>query len=329
MQDSDLPAFRPPPWLRGCHRQTVGGAFLAPPALPTARPAERLTVDLEDGEKLLLVRNRPAGRPRGRLLLLHGLGGCAESRHLRHLTEAAVPRGWETVRVNGRGAGEGMPLSPHIPHAGCWADVAAVIAASPFSDAAAGSPLIGVGVSLGGSILLSHLGRTGDASGLDGAMALNPPTDLAWSLAELERPANSLYHLYYTTLLRRDMRRRARLYPDRYRPPAWARHRSVRAIDEAYVAADAGFTSAAAYYAGCSASDHMAGIKTPTWVLTARDDPFVPLAMLRRDLAGAPGVRLTVQPAGGHLGYLERRNGRLSFWGSRAVLAGAAILAGS
>ena len=328
MEDNGFPPFRPPPWLRGPHLQTLGSRFLARPPLPAEGSTERLEVEVEPGERLFLFRDRPAARPRGRLLLLHGLGGDADSRHLLHLVSEATSRGWETVRLNARGAGEGIRLSRRIPHAGRWEDVAAALAAEPWSAAAAGTPRVAVGVSLGGSILLNHLGRTGLESGLRGAVVLNPPTDLDWSLRELERPANAVYHLYYTSTLLRSMRRRARLYPGLYAMPRAGRHRSVRALDEAYVARDAGYDSAAAYYAGCSARSCVAGIRIPTWVLSARDDPFVPAAMLQRDLNGVPAVRLWLQPTGGHVGYVERRGGRLAFWASRVALAAAGRLGG-
>ena len=182
-----------------------------------------------------------------------------------HIVNVASARGWETVRVNARGAGEGVHLSRHLPHAGRWLDVATVLAAHPWSPGTAGTPVIAAGMSLGGAILLSHLGETGACSGLDGAVAVNPPTDLAWSLRELERPANLVYHTYYAAALRRIMRLRTRLYPERYARPRLLRHTSVRALDEDYVARDAGHRSAEAYYAACSARTRLHGIRTPTW----------------------------------------------------------------
>ena len=297
-------AFTPYPFLRGGARQTVAGACLRAPAAPRSEPVE---IPLEAGERILALRTPAARCPRGRLLILHGLGGSADSSPCLQALAAAHARGWEVVRVNARGAGAGRPLSRRLAHAGRWDDVAAVLRARPWS-ADAGGPVAALGVSLGGAILLAHLGAAGDASGLDAAVAVSPPTDLAWSLAELERPRRLAYHLYYVARLRRNLAERVRLHPGLGPPPGLA-HRTVRRIDTDYVAPDAGFETAEAYYAGCSARRLMAGIRTPTLVLTADDDPFVPVAMLRRDCALSDRVRLHRTTTGGHVGWVRRGRG--------------------
>ncbi len=319
------PPFRPPFPLRGTAAQTIGGVLLPPPAaLP---PSQRLELEVEPGERLLLLRSPAPGPPRGRLLLLHGLGGSADSRYLRHTLAAAHARGWEVIRVNARGAGDGLALARRLPHAGRWPDLAAVIAAGPWTPAAKATPLVAAGFSLGGATLLRLLGESGPASGLDGAVAVNPPIDLAACLEALERPGNILYHLYYVASLQAGLRARARLYPDRYRAPDPWRHRSVRAMDEDYVAPDAGFSSAADYYAGCSARPLLDRIRTPAVVISSQDDPFVPAGPLADALDGLPPLRLHLVRRGGHMGYVERRAGRLGFWAAGAILAAAEELA--
>ncbi len=277
---------------------------------------------LEPGETLAVVRSPAPRPPQGRLLLLHGLGGCADSRYLRRTLLAAHRRGWEVVRMNARGTGEGAGLARRLPHAGRWPDVAAVVEGDVWTAAAAGTPLAAIGFSLGGSILLRYLGEAGSDSPLSVAVAVNPPTDLAWSLRELERPANRLYHAYYVRALSRGLAHRARLHPDLYTPPDARRHRSVRALDEDYVAPDAGFASAEAYYAGCSAGPLLHQLRVPALILSSRDDPFVPPEMLRRDVDQAcnPELTLALVPRGGHMGYLEWRRGRLDFWAAEACL---------
>jgi predicted alpha/beta-fold hydrolase len=273
------------------------------------------------------LRLPAAGAPRARLLLLHGLSGSVTSRCLLRTLPCAAARGFETLRVNARGAGEGIYHSRRLPHAGRTADLGEVIARAPWSAAAAGTPLFAVGFSLGGAILLRYLAERGEASGLDGAVAVNPPTDLALCLDRLEQGRNRLYHSYYTVALRRALARRARLYPERYAPPTLRRHRSVRSIDEDYVAPDAGFASAADYYAGCSAGPLLERIRTPVFILSSRDDPFVPAPMVEEAAARIPGASLVLAEQGGHLGYLARSGSGLTFWaGEAAVTAAEACL---
>ncbi|MFQ5669118.1 MAG: YheT family hydrolase [Acidobacteriota bacterium] len=315
-----MPPFRPAPLLQGAGLQTVTARFIRVPSPARSLPSERIEVEVEPGERILLARTRSRGRPRGRLILLHGLAGCADSPQLRFTLAAAHTRGWEVLRVNARRSGDGMRLSRHLPHAGRWSDLGAVLAKPVWTPEAAGRPLVAVGFSLGGAVLLRYLAETGPACPVDAAVAVNPPTDLAWCLRELERPGNFLYHLYFTCALCRAMRRRSHLYPRDYRPPGRWRHRSVRALDTDYVAPDAGFTSAEAYYAACSAGPLLGGIQVPSLVLSSQDDPFIPWQMLRRDIPAGRAVKLRLLPRGGHVGYVERSGLWLSFWAARAVL---------
>lgn len=316
----EVPLFRPFPLLQGTAAQTIGGALLPGPARRSLPRGETFTVEVEPGERVLLERTAAKGTPRGRLVLFHGLGGCADSRYLRRTLLAAHARGWEVARVNARGAGGHHHLARRLPHAGRWPDLAPILAADIWTAAARKTPMAAVGFSLGGSILLRHLGETGAGSGLDVAIAVNPPTDLTRSIVELEKPANRLYQAYYVRRLSSGLRRRARLYPDLYKRPSSRRHRTVRAIDEDYIAPDAGFSSAYDYWVGTSAIRAMAGVRTPTLVLSSQDDPFVPADMLRRDIQGRPFLQLALVPRGGHMGYVEWSRGRLRFWAGDTAL---------
>jgi predicted alpha/beta-fold hydrolase len=87
-------AFEPAPWLRGPTRQTVLSSVWPtryPPDLP---PAECQEIALPGPERIGVLVTRAEGRPRGRLVLLHGLGGSAESRYMLRATVAAHRRGW-------------------------------------------------------------------------------------------------------------------------------------------------------------------------------------------------------------------------------------------
>jgi predicted alpha/beta-fold hydrolase len=318
--NSPHPAFTVPPLLGGTTAQTIGGALLPGPSLSALPRGERFSVEVEKDERVLLERTPAQGTPRGRLVLFHGLGGSSDSRYLRRMLLAAHQRNWEVVRVNARGAGGGTHLARRLAHAGRWPDVDAVLSQDIWTQAATGTPMAAVGFSLGGSILLRYLGEVGRSTPLAAAVAVNPPTDLTWSIIELEKPSNRIYQAYYVRGLTTGLRRRAHLYPDLYRRPDPRRHRTVRAIDEDYIAADAGFATAYDYWYGTSALRALDGVRIPTQVLSSQDDPFVPADMLRRDIQGKPNLELTLVPRGGHMGYLEWRRGRLGFWAAGATL---------
>ena len=259
------------------------------------------------------------GRPRGRLLLLHGLGGSIRSRYMLRMALEAHRRGWEVARLGFRGAEQDGLGRSGFHNAQRTEDVRAALDAIPWSEPARKTRLAAVGFSLGGAILLRYLGERGAGAGIDAAAAVAPPIDLSACLAELERPRNRVYHAYYVHRLRRQIRTRARAHPGRL-PPLTRSMRSVRRLDEVYVAPDAGYPSAEAYYEGASARPSMRDIATPCLIIASEDDPFVPIELFA-DLPASP-VRPEILSTrrGGHVGYLTRREGRLRLWAGERIL---------
>jgi predicted alpha/beta-fold hydrolase len=83
------------------------------------------------------------------------------------------------------------------------------------------------------------------------------------------------------------------------RPP-----RTLYEFDDWYTAPVCGFGSADNYYARCSSQEFVPGIRLPTLILTAQDDPLIPFAPFRR-LALPDSVRLQSTRYGGHMGFIS------------------------
>ena len=305
-------AFHPAAWLRGPHGQTI-----LPSLLPALDPGgEPLDVPVGPGTIVRVVVSRPDGRPRGTLVLVHGLAGSASSPYMRRTARQALARGWAVARVNLRNCGGTEALSRTLYNAGQSADAAAVLEA--LAPAGLPRPFALAGFSLGGNLVLRYAGIAGDASSADAVAGVNPPVDLAACLTALERPGNALYQEYFTLLLCAQVRRirRVRHVPG---PPAlpWA-VRGVRRFDDLFTAPDAGYAGSADYYADASAGPRLQAVRRPALVLSASDDPFVPVGMFRRFREDASRVRFVHPIAGGHVGYWHAREPR--YWAARALL---------
>lgn len=301
-----IPEFRPHPLLRGPHAQTLAGVYL--PWRKVRYDAERHRIDLPDGDTLILHDDRPADwQPGDRaVLLMHGLSGCFLSPYLIRGSQKLCRRGIRVFRLDLRGCGAGGGLARNPYHAGRSEDVHRTVA---FIEQLCPDSSIGiVGYSLSGNIALNYLadGRHPVSNRIDRAMAVNPPIDLKACVTTLDQRANRKYDRHFVKLLKATLRKLQRDLPDFELPPTYDNPKRLYDFDDRYTAPAAGFRDAEHYYAVCSAAQHVAKIAVPTLILTARDDPLVPVSTFEALDLPQP-VQLHIAPHGGHMGYIARR----------------------
>lgn len=294
--------FRPLPLLGNAHVQTLLGSLL-PARSYRLQPRECL-VRLRDGDRLVLYDSVPAGWRRGGrvALLVHGLSGSHRSGYMVRVAAALLGRGLRVVRMDLRGAGRGLALARRPYHGGCSDDVRA--AAAEVLSWSAQSALSLVGFSLGGSIVLKLAGEAAETPlpGLERVAALAPPVDFERCVALLGQRRNRIYDYHFASDLVRQVRRRRRFVPDE--PPVrFPRRMTLRLFDELYTAPRWGFCDAADYYARASSLPHLPRIRVPTFILAARDDPFVDPGPFGA-FANHANVHVEIAERGGHLGFL-------------------------
>ena len=122
-----LSDFRPAPWLRGPHAQTIVPALLPAPAI--RGPVETIDVLVAAGTRVRIVVTLPPAAPRGTLLAIHGLGGSAESGYMRRTAVQANARGWAVARLNLRNCGGTEALAATLYNAGQSDDADAALRA--------------------------------------------------------------------------------------------------------------------------------------------------------------------------------------------------------
>lgn len=314
--------FQAPWWLHSGHAQTLAAA-LWPSRLPRYHAVSR-RVELDDGDEVVVHDDCPPGWRPGdtAALLMHGLSGCHLSPLLVRLTERLAARGVRAFRFDLRGCGAGVGLARRPYHAGRSEDLASVVAAVLnwcASDSSGNhgrvrgtpaSPLVLVGVSLSGNILLKYLGEAAERvpAAVTRAMAINPPIDLTRSIATLAGPINRWYDRHFVGTLMHQLDDHFRHRPDAIRPAIRRRPRRLHDFDDWFTAPIGGFPNADVYYERCSAAQFMPSIRVPTLVLTSRDDPLVPAEMFESLRTHWPdNVHLAIAAGGGHVGYIARR----------------------
>jgi uncharacterized protein len=262
--------------------------------------------DTPDGDFVELFR--VAGEPASpRLVLLHGLEGTLESHYARGIANRAVERGWGLDFLLFRGCGTEFNRAPRFYHSGETGDVDMVVRRLAAEHPRA--PLLLAGYSLGGNVLLKWLGE--HASNLPPAVraaaAVSVPYDLAAGARYISHGFSRLYERHFLRTLRAKAARKLADYPGLFDRQALARASTIRDFDEAVTAPVHGFSSADDYYAQSSSIHFLPRIRTPTLLLSAYDDPFLPPQVLASVAQIAMANRLLTHafsPHGGHVGFV-------------------------
>ena len=250
--------------------------------------------------------------PRGPVLVLvHGLVGSSASPYAVGTASKAVAAGFRAVRVNVRNCGDTEHLTSEAYHGGVTDDVAAVVRELAERD---GCEAIHVaGYSIGGNIVLKLAGERRDPplAGLRSVACVSPCIDFAAAAEALDaRVTNTLYRVRFLRDLKRMAARRMALDDVRLDTARVRAARTLREFDDAFTAPRAGFDGVEDYYARASALRVLQHIDVPTLVITARDDPLVPVASVDRpELRNNPRVGLRVTATGGHVAFIGRRPG--------------------
>ena len=181
--------------------------------------------------------------------------------------------------------------------------------------------IFAAGFSMGGNLVLKMAGELGDVAPpeLRGFVCVAPAFDLARCADALAESRNVLYEGHFVRSLKRRMRHKARLFPERYAAAAlnggMRGIRTVRDFDDVITAPFCGFRDADDYYARSSAVRVVAAIRRPTLIVAAQDDPFVPFSTIERaEVRKNPSIRLIAPRFGGHCGFISQESGEERFW---------------
>ena len=325
--DSD---YRAPRWLRNPHVQTLLGSSPAR-MLRGARELRLLgavqeehLVDAGGDIRLHGVHSTiPARAPRGVALLLHGWEGSAESGYMRLTCARLLEQGFDVFRLNFRDHGDTHHLNEDLFHSNRLDEVLqAALSVSRRWALPHGLPMVVVGYSLGGNFALRvalHAPRVGLQ--LARAAAVCPALDPERTTTAMEQGL-SFYERYFLRKWTRSLRRKRELFPQRHAiAEEQLRSRRLRGLTAWLVARHTDFVDVDAYFDGYRISgDRMAGLQVAADILTAADDPVIPVDDFHRWQLPA-SARVEIATHGGHCAFLTdaRLNGYAEDWVARRL----------
>jgi predicted alpha/beta-fold hydrolase len=298
-------SFRPVSVLRNRHLQTIlpGAVWKSRP-----RPLRRETLELEDGDFLHLdwLATAPVPEDSPILLCLHGLEGSSQSNYAIDLLTQAEKAGWKALVMHFRGCSGVSNRLPRSYHAGETGDLAAVLRHISQVHPGAGK-LYAAGYSLGGNLLLKHLGESGSDSPIDAAVAVSVPFDLHGAALSIDK---GFARVYQYALMRRMKKRvydKREQLKDLIDIEKALRSRNFIDFDEHVTAPLHGFGGYRDYYARCSSIGFMKDIAIPTLVLHSRDDPFIDHQYLPVEAQISDKVTIEYSADGGHVGFMAQK----------------------
>lgn len=306
-----------PPGLGNGHLQTILPKFFRRIEGP---PYERERIETEDGDFLDLdwTQTREANRV---AIISHGLEGSSKAHYVRGLGRALAGAGWDVCAWNYRGcSGEPNRLLRSY-HSGDTPDLDRVVRHA--LDQHGYDRAMLAGFSLGGNLTLKYMGERG--AEVDGrithAAAFSVPCDLQAGSHHLADWRNWIYMRYFLRSLYAKMVAKEARYPDEICASDFRGMRTFQEFDGRYTAPVHGFESAEDYWTRASCKSFLPGIRRPTLLLSAEDDPFLPEVCYPTDEAEAnPDLFLEMPEGGGHCGFIELRGDGL-FYNERRTLA--------
>jgi predicted alpha/beta-fold hydrolase len=315
---SAVDVFDPPRWLRNPHVQSVLASssirrvlFRQRRAALEAASTEHV-LDCGHGVRLQGFHSAQStlALPRALVVLLHGWEGSAQSSYILHTGARLLAEGCDVFRLNFRDHGETHHLNNELFHS-CRIDEV-VGAVKQISLKFAQRPLAIGGFSLGGNFALRVALRAPAAQiPLAWAFGVCPVISPRAGLASIEA-APWFYERYFMHKWRSSLKRKQALFPQRELFSKVELQGNMRDLTRRMVQRHTDFGTLENYLDGYSiAGDALAALGVPATILTAADDPVIPVADFRA-LTLAPQTELRIVAHGGHCGFI--RDGSLRSW---------------
>ncbi|MDO1529678.1 alpha/beta fold hydrolase [Fulvimonas sp. R45] len=307
--------FRPPWPLTSGHLQTmlsssgVRRLLLPRAARAVQQGAEPVMVDGGGGVRLTgaFTAQRARPRPRGLAVLFHGWEGSVDSTYVLQTGSRLLAEGWDVFRLNFRDHGDSHGLNEALFHS-CRLDEV-VHALGDIARRWPARPLALAGFSLGGNFALrAALAAPAAGVPLAYALAVCPIIDPGEGLFSLEQSAPWIYQAYFMHKWRQSLRLKQAAFPQRTYFELAELKQDLRGLTEALVLRHTDFGSLQAYLDGYSvAGAALKAMQVPATILTARDDPVIPVAAFEK-LELPPDVELDIADHGGHCGFIRGRD---------------------
>ncbi|CAO3576928.1 unnamed protein product [Absidia cylindrospora] len=245
------------------------------------------------------------------LVVLHGLTGGSHESYIHGVLEKIVqaPYHYRAVVMHGRGCGQTEITTPHTVNGANTNDLRETLIYIQ-KKLAPGTPLVGIGFSLGSNILVKYLGEEKENTPLKAAISVANPFDFVACENHLDATyfRRTIYSGTMANNLKRIFTRHMTMmmkHPDIVLDEVMSSN-TLRSYDKACTRKVYGYSTVNNYYRDCSSNRVIEHVRVPLVCINAMDDPVAWSGGIPWDeIKINPYVLLATTDYGGHLGWFE------------------------
>lgn len=303
-------SYPKPRWLPGQHFETIiPSLFRKVKVSPTTK--ERIST--QDNDFLDIDWYKVGSKQL--VIVSHGLEGSSESQYALGVARYFSAKGIDVACWNYRGCSGEINRQPRFYHSGATDDLKVVI---EHGIQKGYTSIALMGFSLGGNLTLKFLGEASGAfPQIKTAVVFSVPLHLSAGCDEISKPKNILYANRFLKRLKKKVKEKHKLMPKDLPLNGVDKVRNLRDFDNMFTGPLHGFIDAEDYYQKSSALYFMDQIATPTLVVNALNDPFLPKECYPiEQLREHPYVYFEAPDHGGHVGFRPASNDG-SYWSER------------
>jgi predicted alpha/beta-fold hydrolase len=298
--------FHPHPLIRNRHLQTIAPKMYRNKGTALRQAAREMILDTGEEVRLQGYYSPQAEGPsKGVVLLLHGWLGSANSNYVVAIGEHLYRRGYSIFRLNLRDHGNTHHLNPDIFRSDRLDEV--FVATQRIAQLESDRPLHIIGHSLGGNFALRLAWRHSQTPlpNLGHTITFCPVLDPYHTTLSMDN-GSFVYLAYFRRKWRRGLRKKQAAFPARYDFSAEIAAPTCLAMTETFVRRYSPYPDARAYFDTYTITPEMlANTQTPITIVTAADDPVVPVSDFHAFCGLTPNLQVHIQPHGGHVGFID------------------------
>jgi predicted alpha/beta-fold hydrolase len=249
-------------------------------------------------------------------LLIHGLEGSSNSKYVLSTTQYLNKQNIDVVVFNLRGCSGELNLKLKAYHSGETSDLDFVL--KFLTKNFEYQKISIVGFSLGGNMSLKYLAEKKEncPAIINSVVSVSPPCDLKGSSKELGKKSNIIYMKRFLKTLTQKVLEKSKRFPNnKMNIEGIMASKNFADFDNLFTAPSYGFKDANDYWFKASSLYGLTDIKTPTYLITAMNDPFLSESCIPYGIAkNHQYLSLEVPKYGGHIGFIQSFNSNKNLW---------------